>query len=521
MKNLLRPEYLLSILSGILFVLPFLSEHLSLIAWISLVPLFFSLRANPDKAFRTGIVFGTVACCLGHYWLVGTLTRFGGFSIWVSSVFIFIYCLYIGAQYALFTYLSSKARLIQSDKVTDLLIICSLWTALEHFYPSLFPYGFGNTQAYNLKVIQVSDLLGVPFLSFIMVFVNLTAFLIIKAAFKGGKKPVLAASLSVVLITFLIIYGLVRIEQTGLKVAKASKINIGVVQANFDFFERILDNSGRIIKEHKQMSEMVSSADLIIWPEASVMRSIPLESRYLEFPGPEKIIPEIEGTYFLIGGIGHDEQSGRGPQSIQYNTAFLANWNGEILGRYNKNKLLLFGEYMPFADLISWEKYLSAAEDGFISPGTTLNLLNVREKGIKIGTLICYEDLIAEFSRRFSLKGANILINLTNDAWFGRSSAPYQHLLVSIPRAVETRRYLIRATNTGVSAVVTPTGEVRNKTEIFKKEVFTDQVALLYSSTLYMKIGDVFPWGCLILFVLFVFNKHLKRRYGGENVQKP
>ncbi len=515
MKQLLRFEYLLSVLSGILFVLPFLSEHFSLIAWVSLVPLFYSLRIKPSRAFSIGIVFGTIASFAGHYWLVGTLTRFGGFSIWVSFVLIFIYCLYLGVQYALFTCLVSKVKLIQNAKVINLLIICFLWTVLEHFYPSLFPYGLGNTQAYNLKIIQVSDLLGVSFLSFIMVFVNLAAFLIISSIFLGDKKPIIATSLSIALIAFLIIYGSVRIDQITSKVAKAEKINVGVVQANFDFFERILDNSGWIIKEHKRMSEMIGNVDLIIWPEASVQQPIPRHSEYLELSGSEKIIPEIEGTYFLIGGVSYNEESiSHGPEAEQYNSAFLTNWNGKVLDRYDKNKLLIFGEYLPFENFIPWNKYMNAVSEGFLSPGTDLNVLSIRDKGIKIGTLICYEDLIPEFSRRFALKGANILINLTNDAWFGRSFAPYEHLLVAIPRAVENRRYLVRATNTGVSAVVTPVGKVRNKTQIFKKEVFTDHVALLYSDTIYMKVGNIFPWLCLTLFILFVFHKHLKRRYG-------
>jgi len=316
-------------------------------------------------------------------------------------------------------------------------------------------------------------------------------------------------------IAFLIIYGSVRMDQITSKVAKAEKINVGVVQANFDFFERILDNSGWIIKEHKIMSEMIGNVDLIIWPEASVQQPIPHHSEYLEFPESEKIIPKIKGTYFLVGGLSHDEDSTVfSPKTNQYNSAFLTNWNGKILDRYDKNKLLIFGEYLPFENFIPWSKYLSAVSEGFLSPGTDLNVLNVKDKGIKIGTLICYEDLIPEFSRKFALKGANILINLTNDAWFGRSFAPYEHLLVAIPRAVEKRRYLVRATNTGVSAVVTPVGKVRNKTQIFKKETFTDHVALLYSNTIYMKVGNIFPWLCLTLFVLFVFHKHLKRRYG-------
>ena len=228
------------------------------------------------------------------------------------------------------------------------------------------------------------------------------------------------------------------------------------------------------------------------------------------------MVPDIKNTYFLLGGLSYEaEINPENEEDIkftQYNSAFLTDWNGKILGKYNKIKLLLFGEYLPFSNIIPAVKYISPASGDF-TPGSDLSIMEIADKGIKIGPLICYEDIIPSFSRDFALKGANILINLTNDAWFGESFAPFEHLLVSVPRAVETRRYLIRSTNTGVSAVISPIGKVSNETSIFKKEVFEDEVALLYSNTVYMKLGDIFPWICLVLLVFYVFNKHLRNRY--------
>jgi len=516
MKNFFRYEYLLAVLSGILFTLPFLSEHFSLLAWISLVPLMFAIHSKPSISFRTGLLFGTVANYLGQYWLVGTLTRFGGFPLVVSFFFILVYCIYLGLQFALFTYLITKLRLIQNTSIFRLSIICSLWVTLEHFYPVLFPYGLGNTQAYNLRIIQVTDLLGVSLLSFIMVFFNITVFMLSRSIFYKDRRPVYETVLSIFLVIVLVIYGSVRINQETEKISRAEKIDIGVVQANFDFLEKVEDNERLITEEHQKMSELIGNVDLIIWPETSVQKWLPVHAEYLEFFEEEKIVPEIEGTYFLLGGLSYEAEISDEKEDdfvfTQYNSAFLTDWNGKILGKYNKIKLLLFGEYLPFSDIIPWIKYVSPASGDF-TPGSELNILNIGEKGIKIGPLICYEDIIPAFSRDFAINGANILINLTNDAWFGNSAAPYEHLLVSIPRAVETRRYLIRSTNTGVSAVINPIGEVKNATGIFKKEHFADQVALLYSDTIYMKSGDIFPWICLIASVLYVFNSHLRKRY--------
>ncbi|MGI9533865.1 MAG: apolipoprotein N-acyltransferase [Thermodesulfobacteriota bacterium] len=516
MKKILRIEYILAVLSGILFTLPFLSKHLSLLAWISLVPLLYALESTPRNSFRTGLIFGTVVNYMGQYWLVGTLTRFGGFPLVVSFLFILIYCVYLGIQYALFTYLINKLKLIQNRNILNLFIISSLWVALEHFYPVLFPYGLGNTQAYNLMIIQASDLLGVSLLSFILVFFNITVYSVARSIFQKDKKQFIELSVSISLILFLLIYGSVRINQETENISRAEKIRIGIVQANFDFFEKVEENESLITNEHRRMSMMIDNADLIIWPETSVQKWLPAHAEFFEFFEEEKIIPEIKGTYFLLGGLSYvaevSEKNENDFEFTQYNSAFLTDWNGKILGKYNKIKLLLFGEYLPFSNIIPWIKNISPATGDF-TPGNELNIMNISDKGIKIGPLICYEDIIPSFSRDFALKGANILINLTNDAWFGKSIAPYEHLLVSIPRAVETRRYLIRSTNTGVSAVISPTGEVKKETGIFKKEIFVDEVALLYSDTIYMKIGDIFPWICLIFFVFFVFNKHLRKRY--------
>ena len=516
MNKFLRIEYILAVLSGILFTLPFLSKHLSFLAWISLVPLFFAIETAPRNSFRAGLVFGTVANYLGQYWLVGTLTRFGGFPLAVSFFFILVYCIYLGIQFALFTYLINKLKLIQNRNILNLFIISSLWVALEYFYPVLFPYGLGNTQAYNLRVIQASDLLGVSLLSFILVIFNITVYSVTKYILQKDRKPVAELSVSLLLILFLTIYGSVKIVQETENISRAEKIRIGIVQANFDFFEKVEENESLITNEHRKMSMMIDGADLIIWPETSVQKWLPAHAEYFEFFEEGKVIPEIKGTYFLLGGLSYvaevSEEKVNDFEFTQYNSAFLTDWNGKILGKYNKIKLLLFGEYLPFSNLVPWIKNISPASGDF-TPGSDLNIMNIPDKGIKIGPLICYEDIIPSFSRDFALKGANILINLTNDAWFGKSRAPYEHLLVSIPRAVETRRYLIRSTNTGVSAVISPIGEVTNETGIFRKEVFVAEVALLYSDTLYMKLGDIFPWMCLIFFVIFLFNKHLRKRY--------
>jgi len=516
MKRYLSTDFLLVILSAVLFTVPFLFSSVSFLAWICLVPLFYVLENRKScSSFMIGLIFGTAVNYLGQYWLVGTLSRFGGFPLPVGILFILVYCLFLGIQYGIFTYLVAKFNLLKKLNLQNLLFMAAIWVALDYFYPHLFPYSIGNSQGLSSNIIQIVDLFGVSFLSFCIIFINLSVYSIIKSIASGSKKPVLIAGTAVFIMAFILIYGNYRIQEEEKNILKAEKIDVGLVQANFDFLEKIENNSFLIIQAHKEMSFELEKVDLIIWPESAVLEFLPPDSEYLEIEGVIAV-PDIKDTFFLTGGLSFElDDTGEGARDfefIQYNSAFLTDDKGKILGKYNKIKLLLFGEYLPFSDIFPAIKTLSPASGDF-TPGSELNILNIYDKGIKIGPLICYEDILPEFSREFAKKGANILINLTNDAWFGESFAPYQHLLVAIPRAVETRRYLIRSTNTGVSVVVDSIGQIKSQTGIFTEEIMTEEVALLYGNTLYMRVGDIFPWICFASLLLFVFNKYLRKRY--------
>jgi len=516
MRKYIRNEYILTAFSSILFTVPFIIEGLSFLAWICLVPLFFSIENGKSKNFfKIGLIFGTLLNYFGQYWLVGTLYRFGGFPMPVGILFILIYCMFLGIQYGIFTYVVTKFKLLTKITLQNLLFIAAIWVALEYFYPQLFPYSIGNTQGLNINVIQVVDLFGVNFLSFIIVFINLAVYAVLKSFLSGYKKPYSVAVFGVFLLFFIFLYGNYRIHAEQENILKAEKIDVGVVQANFDFLEKIENNSDIIIQAHKRMSLEIEDVDLIIWPESAVLEFLPPDSEYLEIEG-RIAVPDIKNTYFLTGGLSFEldrnSATEREYDILQFNSAFLTNGRGKILGKYNKIKLLLFGEYLPFSDILPSIKELSPASGDF-TPGFELNILNIYERGIRIGPLICYEDIIPGFSRELAKKGANILINLTNDAWFGKSFAPYQHLLVAIPRAVETRRYLIRSTNTGVSVVIDSIGNIKSRTGVFTEEIMKNEVALLYGETLYTRVGDIFPWICLASFILYIFNKYLRRRY--------
>ncbi|MGB7292256.1 MAG: apolipoprotein N-acyltransferase [Thermodesulfobacteriota bacterium] len=516
MSNIKKIDVILSGISGLLFAVTFMVPYSGIVSWFLLIPLLIAIRdKSPMNALVLGTFAGTVTNSSGFYWLIGTLSRFGGFPFPVSLLLLLILSAFTGLSFGIFSYLTTKLQLLKKRGMSSALAIASIWTSVEFLFPFLFPYTIANPQANFLPVIQVSDLFGIYAVGFLIVLVNVTlmrGYIFIK---EQNQMPYSEIIISVILLTLTISYGFWKVRTENKLMSEAPKLSVGLVQANFDFFEKVENNQDIISKRHKSMSEALNPPDLIIWPETAIQAWIPTSADQLIERG-SVAVPEIPGTYFLVGGLSF-ETKGNPSDKIglndikKYNTAFLTDSNGKILGRYHKIKLLLFGEYLPFSNIFPSLQSLSPASGDFI-PGNELTLFEIKEKGIRIAPLICYEDIIPSFSRKFAAKGANLIVNITNDAWFGKTYAPYQHLLVSIPRSVETRRYLIRATNTGISAIIDPLGRVVEKTEIFKEASLEGKVAILDGkNTLYTRIGDLFPLGCLIIWIGYALSGKLRR----------
>lgn len=515
----------LAVLSGLLFAITFFSEWLGIFGWVCFVPLIYTLKdKNPADSFRLGMITGFFTNIISLYWLVGTLNRFGGFPLPVSAVVIGLFCLYSALQFGIFAYLSSKLRLLNSATLSNAALASAIWVSAEYFFPVLFPYGIGNSQAFYIPVIQVADLLGVKLISFLLVFTNITVVYLLWHLKGICRFPALALTATAFLLVFIFSYGYYRINQTDALVDEAGRIKIGMVQANFDYFEKNLENEFFITERHQEMSRKIENADLIIWPETAIQHWFPLHLTVYRVGQDRNVAPEMEGTHFLIGGLSFIPDEFWNGESFEtrytkYNTAFLTDPESRILDFYNKKKLLLFGEYFPLINtkLAFIKKVIPMMGD--LTPGNKLNILEIGEKNIRIGTLICYEDIIPSFGRHFTKHGANLLVNMTNDAWFGKSFAPYQHLLVSIPRAVENRRYFLRSTNSGVSAIISPTGRIEESSGIFTEENIAGEVALLESEpTPYVRLGDIFPWICISIVTLHCFAGYLLRKYGSKGI---
>lgn len=502
-------DVILASLTGVLYPLTFMVPYLGIVAWIVLVPLFWSIvKRTPRDAFKLGLLSGTIANFIGTYWLVGTLTRFGGFPIPVSFIFILFLSAYAGLAFGIFSYITTRLGLFRKQGALSVLLIASIWTSIEYLFPFLFPYGITNSQADFITIIQMYDLLGIYALSFIIVVVNVTLLRIVKRFTLNALLPAPELILSFALLCFAVSYGYLRIFQVESDMQSSPKLKVGMVQANFDFLAKTENQEKTVTDKHKEMSLELTDVDLIIWPETAIQAWFDDSSNYL-IVRDEIGVPQMKGKYFIVGGMSFTPMDPKAEvltndNIIMYNTAFLTDSNGIILGKYHKIKLLLFGEYLPFAKYFPAIKQISPASGDF-TPGEELNLFQIKEKGVRIAPIICYEDIIPSFSRQFVDKGANLIVNITNDAWFGKTIAPYQHLMISIPRAVETRKYLLRSTNTGISAIIDPVGRVAAETGNFEQTNLVGEVALMNGKkTLYTRIGDVFPVAALIFWVGFV-----------------
>ncbi len=511
-----RYDFILSAISGVIFPIAFVVPYAGILSWFLLIPFFMAIEnKSPWDAFRLGVLTGTIANAIGAYWLIGTLTRFGGFPLVVSLIFHLAISIYSGLPFAMFAYITVRLELFKKQGLIPSLLIAAIWTSLEFLFPFLFPYGITDSQVNYLPLIQIFDLLGRYSLSFLIVLVNVTLMRLLKRFSGLYSLPTAEISTSLIVLLIVIGYGFWRINIETKRIEEARKIRVGIVQANVDIFEKKQKNEHMISERHKIMSYALNSPDLIVWPETAIQAWISASALFL-LNNSKLVIPQTEGSYFLVGGLSYKINE-IGPDGIQdenldkFNTAFLTDAQGRILGRYNKVELLLFGEYLPLTKYIPALKKISPASGAF-TPGNELDVLEIKEKGIKIAPLICYEDIIPSYSRKFVSKGANLLVNITNDAWFGKSFEPYQHLSFSIPSAVETRRYLVRATNTGISAIIDPVGRVVAKTEIFERATLDEKVGIMDGEkTLYTKVGDVFSWGCLAFWLAFVVLTKLKR----------
>jgi len=495
-------DILLAVLSGGLLVLAFPPFDLAFVAWFGLVPLFIGLQGKRGRqAFIIGLLWGIAFFFGTVYWTAHSMTVYGGIPLPVGILVLLLLVLYLSGFPAIFGL--GYARI--PYRGWEILVIPSLWVTLEYIRSFLFTGFPWVNLAYSqhpfLSLIQVSDITGVYGLSFVIVAINLflyRSFRFIQGFWWGERLPLKEGMLVGLLLIGVFTYGILRIDQMDKAMERGRPLKVGIVQGNID--QAIKWNptyQEETIKVYSQLSHEIAhqGVGLIVWPETATPFYLQSDTKF----GPlVRLIPKEAGAFLLTGSPAYEQRDKR---VHYYNSAFLLSPTGETIGRYDKIHLVPFGEYVPLKRLLFFVHKLVEGVGDFV-PGNGPSPLSLNEGSF--GVLICFESIFPEITRAFTKEGADFLINITNDAWFGRTSAPYQHMSQAAFRAVEVRRFLVRAANTGISGIVDPVGRIRVKSGLFTRETIVDTIRLKDGPelTLYTRYGDVFAIGCGIVVII-------------------
>jgi apolipoprotein N-acyltransferase len=482
------------------------------LAWFTFIPILFvmkSIKSNKVALFL-GLEMGLIINLHAFYWLNHTIVIFGHLH-WAIALILYILLSFLqGIRYGVFFYLYKRFDL----EYKNIFIFALLYASLEFFFPMLFNWTLGNTQYLFLPFIQIVDIFGISFLSFVMALFNIILFKMILFGFVGrthenkGRTQRFAPThmkplgFFMIFFSIVIIYGVIQINRYDKIMKNADKIKIGVVQANIDIFDihdpqKYQDNIMKFKTESLLARD--EGAELIIWPESSSYSSTKYDATKMN------VAPYLK-TPLILGGLSYKRTK---DDWWNYNTAFFIDEEQNILNTYHKHYLLAFGEYMPFGEYFpKWKQYFRAV--GNFKPGEEIRIFNFKNKA-KIGVLICYEDIIEMFSNKVNKKEPNILINMSNDAWFGNTAAPDLHRMIAQYRTVENRKPLVRVTNTGRTIFIDAVGRLGKTLPIYTTGHIVDDVPIMKGKTLYQLFGWSMPYlYILFIIIIFIYEKRKK-----------
>jgi apolipoprotein N-acyltransferase len=467
------------------------------VAWISLAPLLLALLRHPGvgtrRAFLLGLVSGAGYFGGTVYWTSAVMQTFGGLNWPLAAVVGGLLIAYLALFPALFAVI--VATLARALGARALVLAPVVWVATEvarRYVLGGFPWVLlGASQARATSIAQSASLAGVYGLSALVVLGSAAA--VMAAAGRGRDRVVLPAC-TLVLIGGLAAWGHWRVQEGSL-LRNGDPVRVALVQGNIRQQEKWRkDSAAQILDTYLTLTRQAADqgASLVVWPESATPFLFEHDA------GGRALISEVvrsRGIRLLFGS----DQFEPGTPPRYFNSAFLLNPAGAIAGVYKKMHLVPFGEYVPLKRLLFFVAPLVEAVSDF-SPGEQAVVMSMGSH--TLSTAICYEvvypDLIADFVQR----GSQLLTTITNDAWYGSSSAPYQHFEQAALRAVEQGRYLIRAANTGISGIVDPYGRVVTASPIFERTVVTGDVRFLNGRTIYGRTGDAFALACVLLTLL-------------------
>jgi len=529
-QKLNKKNISLAILSGIMIGISFPPIPLPILIFFSFVPFFFLLEIKNTLgdinriSYLTFFVFNLITL----YW-VGSWTKEADPFLMISGVLL----LFLNPAFYLIPtsiyFLSTK--IISKEK--SLLLFPIFWVFFEYIYSVTdlrFPWlTLGNTLPYFNQFIQIADVIGAYGLSLLILYINIFIYLSIKELKSTKKINYKYALIATLLFIIPIIYGSVKIAN---QKPFVNKVTVGLIQPNLNPWDKWSGgNLDQQIDLYLDLSEKAykQGARLIIWPESALSVYL-LSGNYSEqvqkiqkFVYMNNIflmtgMPDVN-FYFDLNNAPNDAKKLKSGDAAytSYNSILLFSPITLEVQKYQKNLLVPFGEHVPFVEqfpflgnLIRWQVGISSW-----NVGKEQNVFDL--SAIKVGGIICIESIYPDYVAKFVQKGADFIAVVTNDSWYGYSSGPFQHKEISVLRAIENRRSVVRAANGGISCVIDPFGRTLKKTNLFEKTILVASVPIYSEKTFYTKYPLLIPYfvvlvTLIVLISVLIFSLKIKIR---------
>lgn len=497
-----------AIASGLLLAASFprLDQHWA--AWFALVPLLAAIRGvRPRQAAALGWTTGFVFFVTSVYWVPTTISSFTSIPHALAVLVLVLMAAVAAYAHTLFAF---GVEWLAAGGVPRMLGAPIVWVVTEWmrtFVVAEFPWNLlGYSQVSFAPMIQVADLGGVYMISAAIVFANASLASGIDAWKRRRWRAAPARfALAAAAPALLFAYGQYRLHQLD-AIPYAGSLRVGIVQGNIaqdQKWDEALQNT--ILAKYLHLSAQAADmgAQLVVWPEAAVPFYIGRDIRAREIL---KLSRE-RGIDMLVGAPGLDD---RGSGMMPWNDAWLIQSDGAVTGPYAKIQLVPFGEYIPLGGLFGLVE-VAVETIGGLGRGSELTIFETKpvvptssdgapvSRRARFATLICYEGIFSKLTRAFANEGPDFLVNISNDAWYGDTAAPNQHLEMAAMRSVENRLPLVRSTNTGISAFVTDEGRIGPLTPLFHEDVVVETVLMRNVWSFYRIYGDVFLHCCQAL----------------------
>jgi apolipoprotein N-acyltransferase len=491
-------------LSGCLWFLACTPFDLSALAWIAAVPMLLAVdrAATFRRALFLGWWAGVVETAGGFYWLIDVMQRFAEFP-WALAVLGFLlFCAARALIFLLFTGFVYAIR--RRRRVAMALLAPIVMAGCELVIPQLFPCGQWITQAWHPLVIQITELTGPWGVTALLMMVNGSLHDLMDSP-RTARVPLIAAAS---LLAAALIFGAVRMRQVDALLAHAPQLKIGLVQPNFPYTIDGNFSASEALRQLAVLQEQTrrlerGGAELVVWSEGSYPVALPRDFK-TDFASDSKamIRRNIAGP-LIIGAMTYDSV-----HDDAYNAALLLDVKGVVVGRYDKVRLLAFGEYVPAIEYFPWLRKLLPAGAGRFTAGAGPTLMPFQAPAGQtwaLAPVICYEDLLPGFLHRVGELHPNLLVNLTSDSWFGADTEPWEHLALAVFATIELRVGMVRSVDSGISALIDPNGRVLQKTyadDPYRQPRAADGVVVSAprmkgADTVYVRYGNWFAYLCI------------------------